>query len=231
MSKERTETITCPDCGKKSEFTIWESINTMVDPQTKSAVRDLSLFQFTCPNCGSQTFINYGFLYHQMEDKIMIQYAPTEEYAEQFKKQIEFFRSGDLPAVMRSVLSDNYLLRIVRSINEFQEKLSIFDAGLDDRIVEMYKIMILPLVFKQVPEPEEAEMFFERIGGKDYIQVVVKGKVFGGAEIDADMYKILEESSAGTIPDLRNDELIIDRNYAFKAMESIAKNLDNNLFK
>lgn len=74
MSMERTVDISCPGCGQASKFVIWQSINTTIDPQMKQAVRDRSAFMFTCPNCGQTRFVDYGFLYHQMEDKIMIRF-------------------------------------------------------------------------------------------------------------------------------------------------------------
>lgn len=51
MSKHMKEQITCPECGKKSDFLIWESINTTLDPEMKQAVRDGSAFMFKCPHC------------------------------------------------------------------------------------------------------------------------------------------------------------------------------------
>ena len=39
MSIERTEIITCPKCGKNSSFTIWDSLNTMLDPEGKEKHR------------------------------------------------------------------------------------------------------------------------------------------------------------------------------------------------
>lgn len=41
----RRETIICPKCGQESEFTIWRSINTMLDPEMKKVVRDKSAFR------------------------------------------------------------------------------------------------------------------------------------------------------------------------------------------
>ncbi|MBO4522897.1 MAG: CpXC domain-containing protein, partial [Methanomicrobium sp.] len=70
---EHSEKITCPDCGAESDFVIWQSINTMIDPETKAKVLSGEIFRFKCPKCGSETNIMYDCLYHQMEDKLMIQ--------------------------------------------------------------------------------------------------------------------------------------------------------------
>ena len=70
MSIRREISITCPECQKEHPFIMWESINTAIDPKMRSAVKDRSAFLFTCPTCGTKNYIDYGFLYHQMEDQI-----------------------------------------------------------------------------------------------------------------------------------------------------------------
>ena len=45
----------------------------------KAAIRDRSAFLFTCQHCDHKAYVDYGFLYHQMEDQIMIHYAQSEK--------------------------------------------------------------------------------------------------------------------------------------------------------
>lgn len=59
MSKTRIMPVTCPSCGKDSDFTVWESINTMLDPEMKAKVRDGSAFTFECPHCGAEVQVEY----------------------------------------------------------------------------------------------------------------------------------------------------------------------------
>ena len=74
MSSQRSEKITCPGCGKEHDFEMWNSLNTMLDPDMKEKLLSKEMFQFICPNCGYTANVDYGFLYHQMEDRIMIYY-------------------------------------------------------------------------------------------------------------------------------------------------------------
>ena len=76
MSLSRIVFIECPLCHKEVELKMWSSINTLENPEYKDAVRDMSAFEFICPECGEKYYLDYGLLYHQMEDKIMIQYDP-----------------------------------------------------------------------------------------------------------------------------------------------------------
>ena len=64
MSMERTESVTCPKCGKASDFIIWESLNADIDPEAQQQLIDGSIFHFTCPECGHKSNVNYGMLYH-----------------------------------------------------------------------------------------------------------------------------------------------------------------------
>ena len=49
MSLKNTQKIKCPDCGAEGEFTIWQSINTKLNPQAKEDLLSGKLFAYTCP--------------------------------------------------------------------------------------------------------------------------------------------------------------------------------------
>ena len=38
MSQSQMQEITCPKCGKKQFFRVWDSINTMEDPPLKNSL-------------------------------------------------------------------------------------------------------------------------------------------------------------------------------------------------
>ena len=72
MSQSAMQEITCPKCGKKHSFQVWDSINTLEFPEMKEKVRNDEAFRYRCPDCGATALLNYNFLYHQQEDKILI---------------------------------------------------------------------------------------------------------------------------------------------------------------
>ncbi|MBQ1321303.1 MAG: CpXC domain-containing protein, partial [Solobacterium sp.] len=86
MSQTATVTITCPKCGKNHPFEIWDSVNTTLDPDMKEKVASGEIFRFTCPSCGAETQVNYNLLYHQMDDRIMIQFARMKELQKSTKR-------------------------------------------------------------------------------------------------------------------------------------------------
>ena len=64
MSSYLTAHITCPHCSNKGDFTIWQEVNTALNPEMADKVRDLSLFEWKCPKCGKTLSIQYPFQYH-----------------------------------------------------------------------------------------------------------------------------------------------------------------------
>lgn len=141
MSMEREVKITCPECGTEGDFTLWQSVNTQLDPEAKQKVLSGELFQFKCPKCGSVTNVNYDLLYHQMDDQLMIQVASTDEELRVASESFDKFIDGSfLPGF--SLLEQDYCFRIVRNLNQLREKIYIFDQGLDDRIIEVLKVLM-----------------------------------------------------------------------------------------
>lgn len=215
MSSHTKVIVTCPKCNKEHSIRIWRSINTTLDPEMKAAVRDRSAFLFTCPSCGEKTYMDYGFLYHQMEDRIMIHYASTDENADEI---YEMLNGNDPTGMITDMRKNNYLIRIVRSQNELREKIAIFDEGLDDRIIEIFKIYILATFQEDHPDCKQIETLYFRDGEKNLIQILADGESYGVAEIPDKFYKELCEEYRGKIPDIRKDEPYIDRQWALKTM-------------
>lgn len=218
MSKHYETQITCPKCGKEAPFRIWESINTTLDPEMKEKVKDRSAFLFTCPNCGDANYVDYGFLYHQMEDTIMIAYSNSDENEEEmyhlFTEEIE------TPLGLDNIfLKDEYLVRIVRSLNALREKIYIFDDGLDDRIVEIYKLFIYVKILDDVPDTDGLNVFY--MGGEHpHFEAVAKQKFIGSSDFNQGFYDSLVKKYSDQIPELRHDDPIVNRNYAIKLFHS-----------
>ena len=155
MSDVAKQMISCPYCNRTAYFNIWNSINTKTHPETYGQVRNLSLFRFCCPYCRQTSTIKYSFLYHQMESALMIYCIPEEEEVKHTQKLLETVSArtqhddksttctdtGPEDIMLENALA-HYRYRIVRTHEEFLEKLAIFDSGLDDRIIELAKVIL-----------------------------------------------------------------------------------------
>jgi hypothetical protein len=133
MSLPDEMTITCPKCGHEQDFTIWSSVNVTNSPELKAKILSGELVQFCCTQCGHTSQVVYPMLYHDMEQDLMIWLFPGEEPPPD--------DSLGTSAMLRG-LSEGYQCRWVQSFNELLEKILLFDADIDDRIFEWFKIMM-----------------------------------------------------------------------------------------
>ena len=78
MSSISTKPFTCPKCGHKGEFKMYNSVNVTLNPKLKDRVLNGDIFDWTCPKCGESLSVRYNLLYHDMENKFQIYYSPTE---------------------------------------------------------------------------------------------------------------------------------------------------------
>ena len=206
MSKHHIEKVTCPSCHHEGDFEVWDSINTVLDPAMKEKVLNQSIFLYTCPNCGETFRLNYPTLYHQMEDLVMIYLVPESEV----EKTYEIFYENNALADFRT---EKYLNRIVTSANQLVEKIQIFDAGKDDRVMELVKLLATDSILKNDPDIEFDELCFAvDDDGTNILVIINKGEITGAVDID-NMYEFAS-SHCNDFKDLRDDdEIVINREW------------------
>ena len=208
MSRHHIEKVTCPSCHHEGDFELWDSINTALDPEMKEKVLNQSIFLYTCPSCGETFRLNYSTLYHQMEDLVMIYLVPESEV----KKTYEIFYEKNALADYR-YRTEKYLCRIVTSANQLVEKIQIFDAGKDDRVMELVKLLATDSILKNDPDIEFDELRFAvDDDGTNILVIINKGEITGAVDIN-DMYEFAS-SHCDDFKDLRDDEdIVINREW------------------
>lgn len=155
MSMEQKQVLKCPKCGTENEFTMWQSLNTSLNPEMKQQLISGELFQMKCKECGEVTNVNYPILYHDMENKLMLQFVGSDEEAQDVVDTFEGMKQ------MEQSPMEGYRFRIVRSINSLREKAYIFDKGFDDRAIEMLKLMVFTKLQADDPGLEIAEILLD----------------------------------------------------------------------
>ena len=209
MSLSHKQGIECPRCRKESEFTFWRSINTTIDPELKEKVRSRELFQFVCPVCGHKVEVDYGFLYHQMEDHYMIYYVGQED-VEQTKETLASAKSDDF----LSKFAEGYTYRIVISKQQLLDKLNIFDSGYDDRIVEIMKLLVLLQHYEENAVQNVDEMFYHKNkDGSDGFVLFSNRAYICDVTVSNELYEILAEHYLPVLGE-SNAEYIIDQEWA-----------------
>ena len=241
MSDVAKQMILCPHCHRTAYFNIWNSINTKTHPETYGQVRNLSLFRFCCPYCGQTSTINYSFLYHQMENGLMIYYIPEDEEVNNTRKLLENVSAGTSQDDKSDSGSDTeaddrllenalarYRYRIVRTHEEFLEKLAIFDSGLDDRIVELAKVIVGSEAERQLSESgfRIKNAFFIVNKETRERKLVFQDKNSGQTasvsfdQYVANVYHQIIDRYSDVLEGPRKKDSIIDRNWAIDILKS-----------
>ena len=208
MSRIEKTTFTCPKCRKESAFTIWHSVNTTLNPEMKERIIDGSAFVHVCPSCGYKTRTLWNMLYHDMANQIMIQLYPKENN----------LRLGDNGIKMLEMMKGRYLVRMVESAEELQEKIHIFDESLDDRIVELSKLITFIKMGEEHPDIKVEKIIFHRNlkDKQDAFQVIANGKTAAVNMCPFSSYDYFYNESIKKLPGIREDDLVIDQEWAMK---------------
>jgi hypothetical protein len=175
---EIEDAIICPNCNHEQELHVTPTVNVTLDPDMKEKVLSGEIFLFTCENCGFSGFAGFPFIYEDKET-----YGGFLTYMEPGCEDREVGVDGD---IADQVLLQNMTMRLVTTINELKEKIFIFDAGLDDRVVELFKMLALSKMkaddASQIPDElrfskmetvdGEEKMFFAAFSDEQYLGVL-----------------------------------------------------------
>ncbi len=213
MSLNTQEKIRCPKCGNLNDITLWQSITVSDSHDLKQELLMGKLNILTCSECSAKALVPTPLLYHDEDKKLMLSFMPcqTEEEAQkQFDSIKESSRSsGELNELI------GYNLRFVSDYNSLLEKILIFDSGLNDKTVEVIKLMVL------MQEPDMLEKRSSLFGKKHEdgsIEIMVQnhndGAVFT-SKAPAQTYETIHaELLRSGVKDISFDWEIVDKEYA-----------------
>ena len=201
MSIESIQSVTCPECGNTQEFMIFESLNADLDPEAKKQLIQGTLFDFQCEKCGHTSHVNYPILYHDMTHKVMAYYVNPE----QVEKTAEALMNVD---TLTGNDMTGYRRRVVTSQNELREKAIIFDCELDDRIIEIIKLIYLAQARSQFPEANFVEARFMIMDGKQLLVFIGDESV--SAELDPAIYAQVQADFAERLEKAGDNDPVVD---------------------
>lgn len=214
MSKHSMKEITCPQCGNKQNYMIWESLNGDLDPEAKKRLIDGTFFAFKCEQCGHEANIVYDILYHDMSHNTMVYFVhpdkveTTMKYMSDAQKNMANMVSGVGDMANNIMKTRN---RIVTDQNRLREKAIIFEAGLDDRVIEIIKLLCWFEVSKKLTSlPDDALYFYIDKDGEYKVEVVGGVATCG---ITREMYENTAKQFANVL-EVIGEQYIVDNNFA-----------------
>jgi len=141
MTQWNKTKVSCPACLEESEFRICSFIDICKDPDLKESIFNRDIFRFSCSECSEEILVAYNCTYLDTDKNFMVALLDTD--------------STDA-----AIEAKDYTLRLVRSINEFVEKIALMEDGIDDRIIELYKIMLEDQFEEDRPGSEILGIFY-----------------------------------------------------------------------
>lgn len=141
MSLNAKQNVKCPQCSQMSETTVWNSITVKDSPDLKQDLLHGKVNMFRCPSCSYSALMPAPMLYHDEEKRLMISFSPCSNAL--LKNQL--FDNVQKASKESEELDrlEGYNLRFVTDYNELLEKILIFDNGMNDKTIEVIKLMIL----------------------------------------------------------------------------------------
>ena len=159
MSQKHTYSIRCPKCGKEQKIDLYESINVQATPELKTKLMANELNVLTCDDCKLSFRVDKPLLYNDPAHHVMIYLIPMDEqvfdegereFADSLQRLTGLLPEGiDTPDVC-----------LVFSRSELVERIFLFDAGLDERIIEYIKYMIYTNNLEKL-NPKEKNLLFD----------------------------------------------------------------------
>jgi hypothetical protein len=120
----------CPVCGAAQDCPLVQSLDARVHPDAKQRLLSGELNVLAC-ECGARSTLEATVLYRDPDAEYTCQVVPGGEAA--MVQAVEVFRSSGIGGTQR----------LVPSLNALVEKVKLLDAGLDDRAIEMAKVLLL----------------------------------------------------------------------------------------
>ena len=230
MSVKHTHHLACFHSKKESAFAFYGRITTLLPPTLQQRVKNFDIFKFICPHCGSEQFVNYSFLYHQMEDKLMIFYCQDEEEVAKVRSLYadDFDTALNAQGESETIDTTGYRRRIVIGADNLVEKIRIFDAGLDDRLVEIYKVLLygqMQAELAAMPGGDAVDDVFvdEQLDGSLNFVFVADGRAVGAVAFSQDVYEVIANQYRDAVERLAPTEPVINQDWAFDILAQIAQ--------
>jgi len=220
MSKYQTVQITCPECETVFDVKKWDSVNVQINPEEKERMLSGDFFNHQCPECATISCILFTCLYHDMSSQLMVYLIPLEpgkDPSEALGMIENVSQLLDDPSADLLFFKDGYKHRVVFHREDLMEKIKINDEGLDDRVIEVLKLIMLHQLGEDVAPAKIEYFLFDTITGKREFTIFLDSGDIGQVDFPQDAYDKIETSFAQAIEaGTPKGFQFVDRKWAFE---------------
>jgi hypothetical protein len=143
MSTWFNERVTCPACSHEQDARLAHGIHVTRAPEARDQIIDRTFHRITCAECSVRFVANREMVYTDMDRRHWVHVALSEQrpvWPELETVARQTFERAFIGSPLAAELRERFKVRLVFGIEELREKLVIWKANLDDRVVECAKI-------------------------------------------------------------------------------------------
>jgi hypothetical protein len=208
MSVNSESNVSCKLCGASQPFATWSTVNVTLNPELKTRLLKGELTRFVCEKCGWAGDVLYPLLYHDMGKHFMIWLWPDAG-------------EPDTKGMPTDKLKHEYRFRLVANRNDLIEKILVFDANMDDRVVEVVKLKLWATAAEKGTPYQGVILFSKTIRGSKGEETMqfrhLKESEPESLTVPFDFYHRTRESLSGRLPSSESEHgkwLRVDKEYA-----------------
>lgn len=144
--------LTCPSCGRTDQVAMWDLLEASCNPERTAQLASGALLVHTCQHCGALLPLDYPLFFVDRNRKTAAFYPAGQgdiaALKTLFTQAIQRFRGIELAQLRKN----EFVMRVVPQRHELAEKVSAWQAGLDDELLEVFKVSLLRELNSQNPE-------------------------------------------------------------------------------
>ncbi len=206
MAERQEKGVMCPHCGRVQRIGQWKSVNWAEDTPAKKRLLKGTLFTPACECCGEPIQLSYPCLVHDPEHLAMVLFWPGEQRDEQ--------------TLSAKPPQPGYRLRVVDTPQSLREKLLIFNAGLEDTVIELVKVFYYFEFKKQHPQYSVSEVLFNDAPEGGQIEFYEEKSLLAAVALSKAFYQKVQVRYAERIWQcIRQEMMAIDPSWAAKVLE------------
>ncbi|MBR2559583.1 MAG: CpXC domain-containing protein [Firmicutes bacterium] len=201
--------IRCEGCGNEIYVGIKEFVDVTDNPADKQALLDGTFFVTTCRECGDRILVEYPIMYVDRDKKLTVYMLPGggPEVLEQL---------NSLPVPEKDV-DPEAVFRLVTNGTDLIEKILIFDNGRDDRLIELYKLVLAGKIREDWPDVTGDDLLYYSENGSEFF-IVWDEDLDPGSEkltiiLDEELYQRLIDDFSEAVALEPNKYALVDQEW------------------